>query len=47
MPKTNRAITSVLNNKVRDVVGGIGNPRVRDAAGRLLNAKFPGFGGRN
>lgn len=49
MPKVDRAINSVLNNKARDALGRISNPRTRDAAGRLVNALgnaiFPGFGG--
>lgn len=45
MPKVQRAINSFLSNKAGEALGRISNPHARDAAGRLINAVFPGFAG--
>jgi hypothetical protein len=43
--RTTRALNNVLSNKAGRLIGGIGNPLLRDAAGRALNNFLPGFGG--
>lgn len=43
--RTVRAANNFLSNKAGKAIGGINNPLLRGAAGRVLNSFLPGFGG--
>jgi hypothetical protein len=45
MANISKALTGVLVNKAGEALGKIGDPRARDAVGRIVNGIFPGLAG--